>query len=196
MTYGRLLALKDAPVRTVSVPDQWPGGEDWFLPHSPDEEGLYYWIRMRKAMSERRVKAEVQVSTYAEVLAEVAMLRAEISDLKSRVSWLYQLLPSIAAVQERFDVLVEQWRRETGMLSSITEKTIHPAYLQVISIGPVIIPLILKELRTRGGHWYYGLEALANALDKPNPGLGDGTGNIAKLKAAWLEWGKNEGYLA
>jgi len=47
----------------------------------------------------------------------------------------------------RFITLKTNWESETAALSSITEIVMHPAYQQIIGMGPVAIPLILSELK-------------------------------------------------
>ena len=47
--------------------------------------------------------------------------------------------------KEIFDRLVEQWRDETGMYSSITKKIKHHAYRKMILMGNKAIPWILAD---------------------------------------------------
>jgi len=49
--------------------------------------------------------------------------------------------------KEQFDRLVEQWRNETGMYSSITKKITHSDYKRIIAFGEKAVPGFLIELR-------------------------------------------------
>ena len=92
-----------------------------------------------------------------------------------------------------FRKLADEWLEATGHLSLESNMVGHRAYLRIIGMGrDTVTPLILKELRARSGFWYRALEALhgANAPAIPREDMG----NIRKMKAAWLLWGKEQGY--
>lgn len=91
-----------------------------------------------------------------------------------------------------FRGLAERWRRETGLLSSIEEKVLHPAYQQIVGMGPEAIPLILRELQRRPGHWFWAL----NAITRDNPVDSKDAGNVRKMTEAWLRWGEERGYVS
>ena len=93
--------------------------------------------------------------------------------------------------ETRFRALADQWRRETGMLSSISQMAAHPAYQEIIAMGPDIIPLLLRELQERGGHWFPALRALSGE----NPAPREYAGQIPKIRECWLEWGRQQGYI-
>lgn len=94
--------------------------------------------------------------------------------------------------QQQFEMLAERWRNETGMYSVDTRKVSHPAYLNIISMSHQAIPLILNELRERGGHWYQALEAILGY----NPIQTDAPLSIRELKEKWLDWGKQQGHIS
>jgi hypothetical protein len=85
----------------------------------------------------------------------------------------------------------EQWRRETGMDSSISKKVQHPAYQSIIALGEKALPLILRELRDRPAHWFSALKAIANE----SPLLPDEGTNPKRARAAWLKWGQERGLI-
>jgi type I restriction enzyme M protein len=89
-----------------------------------------------------------------------------------------------------FQALAERWRRETGMVSSITKKINHPAYKKIIDLGEVAVPLILNELRVRPAYWFSALESILKASPIPK---GQKV-TFAEAVAAWLNWGKENGY--
>ena len=96
------------------------------------------------------------------------------------------------SLPQQFEMLAEVWRNETGMYSVDTRKVAHPAYLRIISMSHQAIPLILNELRERGGHWYQALEAILGY----NPIHVRGPISIQELRERWLDWGKQQGHIS
>jgi hypothetical protein len=90
-----------------------------------------------------------------------------------------------------FRRLAERWRSETGLLSSIEDKVLHPAYQQIIGMGPDVIPLILREMQRRPEHWFWAL----NAISREDPIDPEDEGNIRKMTETWLQWGMKRGYI-
>jgi Holliday junction resolvase-like predicted endonuclease len=93
-------------------------------------------------------------------------------------------------LEQEFNELARQWRRETGMLSLIRQKAMHPAYQKIIGMGRDALPLIFLEMRNRSGDWLWALEAIARP--KVNPARD--TANFKDAVAAWLKWGEENGY--
>ncbi len=91
----------------------------------------------------------------------------------------------------RFITLKTKWGSETAALSSITEIVMHPAYQQIIGMGPVAIPLILSELKEKQGHWFWALKSITGE----DPVLSDQRGRIKEMTEAWLRWGRDHGYV-
>jgi hypothetical protein len=94
-------------------------------------------------------------------------------------------------LDERFQKLVAAWREECGMLSSTTQKAIHPAYQQIIGMGPDVLPLIFGQLDEAPGHWFWALRAITGQDPVPPGDVGD----IPRMTEAWLRWGRERGYL-
>ncbi|MDQ2810067.1 MAG: hypothetical protein M3Z04_24585 [Chloroflexota bacterium] len=90
---------------------------------------------------------------------------------------------------ETFRVLAHEWRWQTGMLSSAQTRVMHPAYQRIIGLGPAVVPLILRELAERPDHWFWALHAITEEDIAPN------NTNLAEVCTAWLQWGKDRGYL-
>jgi hypothetical protein len=63
-----------------------------------------------------------------------------------------------------------------------------PAYQEIIGMGGKALPLILRDLETTGGHWFWALKAIAR-LD-----AAAGTDNYDDAVRAWLKWGSDHGY--
>lgn len=91
----------------------------------------------------------------------------------------------------KFYNLKTQWEAETVMLSSITEIAMNPAYQQIIGMGLVVIPLILTDMREKPGHWFWALKSITGK----DPVLPEQRGRIKEMTKAWLNWGKEQGYI-
>jgi hypothetical protein len=88
-----------------------------------------------------------------------------------------------------FRELADQWRRETAHLSLAIKKVVHPAYQRIIGLGPDAVPLILRELQRRPGHWFWALKAITGE----DPAQPEDT--ISQASQAWLRWGKERQYI-
>jgi hypothetical protein len=86
--------------------------------------------------------------------------------------------------------LAAQWERETGMLSLVQKMVMHPVYQRIIGMGQPVVPLILRELEREPEHWFWALEAITGA----NPVLPEQRGRLDEMAAAWLAWGRENGY--
>jgi hypothetical protein len=93
-------------------------------------------------------------------------------------------------LKNRFNELAAIWHRETAYLSSMTEASNHPAYLEIIRLGPDVIPLLLCDMEAHHTHWFAALRALTKA----EPIRAEDAGNIPKMVSAWLAWAKENGY--
>jgi hypothetical protein len=93
----------------------------------------------------------------------------------------------------RFQSLVEQWRRERGALSSITEMSMLPSYQALIGMGEAAVPLILAQLRSEGDEpdqWFWALKAITGI----SPVQPEDQGDFVRMARAWLRWGEEQGY--
>lgn len=93
--------------------------------------------------------------------------------------------------ENEFRTLAQQWRNEVMFSSSAARSATHPAYQKMIKMGPSIIPLLLRELKEGGGHWFIALRTITGK----NPIKPEDAGNVPKMIGAWIEWGHEEGYL-
>lgn len=94
--------------------------------------------------------------------------------------------------EARFCSLAKLWREETAPLSSPTRKAAHPAYQQIIEMGVRAIPLILQDMQHHPGHWSMALQEITG--ENPVPKVA--AGHVTQVADAWVEWGRNKGYLA
>jgi len=97
---------------------------------------------------------------------------------------------AIEAPNSEFGLLAEQWHRDTGMLSSIPKKAMHPTYQRIIGMGDKAITPILKELQMQPDHWFWALTAITGE----NPVPEESVGNLRQMANAWIFWGRKRGY--
>ena len=95
----------------------------------------------------------------------------------------------VQELADRFGELAEQWEHETWMLSNTDQALAHSAHKAIVKLGHPVVPLILKRMQTRGGHWYHAL----HAITKANPVHPADHGNVAAIQQAWLQWGRDHG---
>ena len=67
----------------------------------------------------------------------------------------------------KFRQLAAQWKAETAGHSSPRALARHPAYRQIIEMGPPAVPLILRDMQENGGWWYPALRALTGVNPRP-----------------------------
>ena len=94
-------------------------------------------------------------------------------------------------LEERFVRYAEEWRAETGFMSSVRDKALHRSYQQIIGMGQQAVPLILRDLRKRPDHWFWAL----NAITGVDPVPPSDRGQIKRMAEAWLRWGQARGLL-
>lgn len=95
-----------------------------------------------------------------------------------------------SSLKDKFQSLANQWRRETRFLSASDEQILHPAYQSIIAMGCNAVPLVLEELRSRRGHWFWALRFMSGADPVPEGA------NVNQAREAWLAWGRQKGLLA
>lgn len=95
------------------------------------------------------------------------------------------------ALEERFRALAAVWEEETGHLSAVTQIATHPAYQQIIGMGPAVVPLLLEDLARTSSHWFWALTAITGEQPVPPENRGD----VDRMIAAWLHWGRTQGLL-
>ncbi len=89
-----------------------------------------------------------------------------------------------------FADLVATWKQERGPHSSSVRLAEHPAYQRIIGMGPDVVPLLLRELEKEPDHWFRALQALTGA----DPVPAESRGKVREMAAAWLHWGREQGY--
>ena len=99
--------------------------------------------------------------------------------------------PNVASIEEEFAVLAHRWHDETDFLSQPSSITGNDNYLQIISMGKRVIPMILEELKERGGYWYRALRILSGE----DPVSIEARGDVEQMKRTWIKWGRERGYI-
>ena len=94
-------------------------------------------------------------------------------------------------LEEAFNQLAERWERETALHSNPDLIMAHPAFQQIVDIGTEALPFIFRRMERGIGHWYHPLEVMVNENPVPEEFKGD----VERTDSAWLEWGRNKGYL-
>jgi len=100
------------------------------------------------------------------------------------------LPPPQETVEEQFHRLADVWQSAVAHLSSSSKRDNHPAYQQIIALGPPVVPFLLRDLAATHRHWFAALSSITGA----NPIPREDAGKIQRMADAWIDWGKKEGY--
>lgn len=68
-----------------------------------------------------------------------------------------------SVLESRFRALVAEWQVDAEFSSRIYEQICHPAFLKIVALGSVALPLVLEEARTGSLAWFWALEAIHGA---------------------------------
>ncbi len=98
--------------------------------------------------------------------------------------------PPAESVEAKFRRLAETWQKAVAHHSSSSIRNNHPAYQEIIALGPAVVPFLLRDLEANGNHWFWALNVITGASPVP----AEDRGNIAKVTEAWLRWGRENGY--
>lgn len=97
--------------------------------------------------------------------------------------------PSTAQMKTRFRALTREWRDAMLFESSPVTMATHPAYQRIIAMGAPVLPLVLDELKHKGGHWFWALRFLADA----DPVKAEDRGDYETMRQSWLAWWDDSG---
>ena len=98
--------------------------------------------------------------------------------------------PAPAPDRADFERLADEWVRERPRGVDLHFTTEHPAYQQIIAMGPPAVPWLLQRLAERPDHWFPALYRITGARPVPP----ESRGRFREMTAAWLEWGRQQGY--
>ncbi|HVR39959.1 MAG TPA: hypothetical protein VMU84_12755 [Thermoanaerobaculia bacterium] len=85
-----------------------------------------------------------------------------------------------------FEELAQSWSSGTAHLSSPAKLIEHPAYRQIIGLGPAVLPLMLQDLAQNHRFWFPAL----NAITGENPVSDDAAGDVERMTEAWIGWAR------
>ena len=89
--------------------------------------------------------------------------------------------------------LVDQWHKERGVSSSVTEIISCPAYQKIIGMGEKAIPFIFRELELKANdpdQWFWALQAITIL----NPVSEEDEGDSVKMAISWRKELGMKGY--
>ncbi len=89
-----------------------------------------------------------------------------------------------------FRRLADEWKAGRGPATTASMMTRHPAYKAIIGLGEAAVPLLLDELDREPDHWFAALRSITGA----NPVRPEDRGDLVKMAASWIEWGRENGY--
>lgn len=93
-------------------------------------------------------------------------------------------------VRDKFLLLSGIWRFERPNMSSLVKDRInHPAYREIVKMGMVVVPFILKDLDDRLDDWFDALERITSE----NPVPKESYGKLSEMRTIWQLWGQERG---
>jgi hypothetical protein len=95
------------------------------------------------------------------------------------------------AIEERFRRLATEWKEQSRYLSNVAQMAMLKPYQRIIGLGLPVVPLILEELNREPNQWFWALEAIT----EQNPVPPEAKGQVRLMAQAWIEWGKQQGYV-
>ena len=91
-----------------------------------------------------------------------------------------------ASLEQRFLELAERWREETQFYSMSRQLVEHPAYREILQMGEVAVPWILRDMAMTGARW----TILLGEITGEDPAAHAALGRVRDVQAAWIEWGR------
>ena len=99
-------------------------------------------------------------------------------------------VPHAEHIEPTFERLAAAWHNAVAHHSSSRIRHNHPAYQEIIGMGPTVVPLLLRDLDVNRRHWFAALASITGA----DPVSEEDAGDISKMTEAWLQWGRENGY--
>ena len=91
-----------------------------------------------------------------------------------------------AGLEQRFLDLAERWREEMQFYSMSRQIVEHPAYREILQMGEVAVPWILRDMAMTGARW----TLLLGEITGEDPAVHAALGRVRDVQAAWIEWGR------
>src|SRR5438067_6852971 len=83
-------------------------------------------------------------------------------------------------LEDRFRRLAAAWHKAVAHHSSTTVRNNHPAYREIISLGPEVVPLLLRDVEENHTPWFCALREITGA----DPIPASASGNIPQMAQA------------
>jgi hypothetical protein len=99
--------------------------------------------------------------------------------------------PSTASIRERFQRLAAEWKYQSRFFSNTAQIAMLKPYQRIIGMGLPAVPLILEELKREPDQWFWALESIT----EQNPVPPEAAGRVRQMAEAWIQWGKQQGYV-
>lgn len=96
----------------------------------------------------------------------------------------YQTYKNSAGCSGDFDKFKEEWQNDTAIISNPNQIAMHPAYQRIIGMGANAVPLIIREMVKKPGHWFWALKAITGEDPVPE----ETRGSIKRMTDLWLDW--------
>jgi hypothetical protein len=103
---------------------------------------------------------------------------------------------------KRFAELNAAWKEGTRFTSKMKTMAEHPAFREIVALGEKVVPLILADLERNGGFGFLALKEITG-VDPLIPEGHEGNKAICEgwmgydirgMDAAWIAWGRAQGY--
>ena len=98
---------------------------------------------------------------------------------------------TVIDIRDLFEDLKTDWKSKTRYLSNSAQMATVWSYQQIIGMGRPALPLILRELQCETDHWFWALEAISGE----NPVPAEQIGQVEDMAKAWVEWGRQRGFI-
>ncbi len=92
------------------------------------------------------------------------------------------------SLEQRFQKEADRWEKETALLSATPMRVMHDSYQSIIAMGPEVVPILLRDLQKTRRHWFWALRHLTGV----DPVPAKDKGNLDRMIAAWVDWGRKE----
>jgi len=115
---------------------------------------------------------------------------SQVKDVSPMTAPSQRAVPELS-LRERFERLVAEWKGQSRYLSNTAQMAMLRPYQRIIGMGAPAVPLILEELQREPDQWFWALEAIT----EQNPVTPEAAGKVDNMAHAWIQWGKEGGFI-
>lgn len=91
-------------------------------------------------------------------------------------------------LEKQFQIHADIWQKETGHLSKMKSRIVHPSHLRIIGLGKKVVPFILCRMKETKEDWFSALSAITGE----NPVTDENRGYVDRMIEDWLKWAKDQ----